>query len=127
MHRLETLLATGPNDEALAEIREIKRALEKIHEQLARLADTLEEAVANFSEYNHKLEAILDGDLTEEAMVEIHELTYTLENALAKINAELTHLADTLEELHLASEEYDTETAMNKGREYLSVAREVIE
>ncbi len=51
----------------------------------------------------------------------------TLENALGKINEELTRLADTLEELHVASEEYDRETAMNKGHEYLSVAREIIE
>lgn len=90
-------------------------------------ADTLPEAVANFSEYNHKLEAVLDGELSNEALVEIHELTYTLENALEKINEELARLADTLEELHVASEEYDAETALGKGREYLSVAREVIE
>jgi len=89
-------------------------------------ADTLQEAVANFSEYNHKLEGILNGELTNEALTEIHELTYTLENALEKINEELTRLADTLEEVHVATEQYDPDVVLSKGQEYLSVAREVI-
>ena len=91
-------------------------------------AETLEDAVKNFSEYNRKLEAVLDkGELTAEDLDTIHRLTYTLENALEKINEEFSALADTLEEVHVASETTDYETVKTKGQKYLSVARQLIE
>lgn len=91
-------------------------------------AETLEAAVGNFSEYNHKLEALLGkGELSAEDLAAVHEITYTLENALVKINAEFMALADTLEEVHVASETADTATVVNKGREYLRVSRQVID
>lgn len=89
-------------------------------------SDTLEQAVANFSEYNQKLAEVLAGELDNNAMVEVHELTYTIENALAKINAEFTELADTLEEVHLASEKFDAAEVQAKGDTYVSVATQVI-
>lgn len=88
---------------------------------------TLKEAVANFSEYNEKLEEILDGELTPEAMNEIHQITYTLENALGKINEEIDGLAVTLEEIHLASESADTNAVASNGKDYLETSRTVIE
>lgn len=87
----------------------------------------LKEAVANFSEYNEKLEKILDGELTPEAMNEVHQLTYTLENALGKINEEFDGLAVTLEEIHLASERADTDSVASNGKDYLETSRTVIE
>lgn len=92
----------------------------------AKPAETLSQAVANFSEYNYKLQEILAGDSTDAKMHEVHELTYTLETALEKINEEMTRLADTLEELHQASEKMDAEAVSVYGHAYLSVAREVI-
>jgi hypothetical protein len=90
-------------------------------------AETLEQAVRNFSEYNAKLQVVLDkGDLDAQNLSTVHELTYTLETALAKINAELTTLATTLEEVHLASEAADLATLETKGRQYLSIAGEVV-
>lgn len=90
-------------------------------------AHTLEEAVRNFSEHNHKLEAMLAQDtLNSRELFAIHELTYTLENALERINTELEALAETLEEVHVASETADTETVRSKGQQYLSVSRKVI-
>jgi hypothetical protein len=90
-------------------------------------ADTLEEAVTNFSEYNEKLRAILARDeLTAADIGTIHELTYTLENALEKINAEFAALAETLEEVHVASETADYGRVKEKGREYLSTATTVV-
>lgn len=86
----------------------------------------LKEAVANFSEYNKKLEQVLAGDLTPEAMNEVHQLTYTLENALGKINQEFDGLAETLEEIHLASERADTEGVASKGKRYLETSRTVV-
>ncbi len=89
-------------------------------------ANTLTEAVANFSEYNAKLEAILGGAVTDNDMHDIHILTYTLENALGKINDELAELAQVLEELHLATERMDREAVLEHGRNYLTTSREVI-
>lgn len=89
-------------------------------------ANTLTEAVANFSDYNAKLEAILGGAVTDNDMHDIHILTYTLENALGKINDELAELSQVLEELHLATERMDREAVVEHGRNYLTTSREVI-
>ena len=91
-------------------------------------AETLEEAVSNLSEYNRKLGAILAADdLSVADMAEIHELTYTLENALERINEELAELAEILEEVHVASETGDFDAALHRGREYLDISRKIVE
>lgn len=90
-------------------------------------AETLEQAVSNFKEYNQKLEQILKGELSPEAMNEVHQLTYTLENALGKINEEFDTLAETLESIHLASERADANTVKASGQQYLDVSRQVID
>lgn len=90
-------------------------------------AATLEQAVTNFSEYNKKLSALLDQDkLSPENLQQIHKLTYTLENALAKINSEFTGLAKTLESIHVASEKTDAKTVRMQGQSYLNTAGKVI-
>lgn len=89
-------------------------------------SETLTQAVANFSEYNNKLEQVLSGEMTPEAMNKVHELTYTLENALGKINEELRDLADTLEEVHIASERADGTAVKERSQHYLTTSREVI-
>lgn len=89
---------------------------------------TLEDAVANFSTYNTQLEEVLERDeLDGEALVTIHRLTYTLENALEKIEDELDDLADVLEDLHKASETGKVEDTRAHGRAYLDTARKVIQ
>uniref|UniRef100_UPI0026362295 DUF6746 family protein n=1 Tax=uncultured Methylophaga sp. TaxID=285271 RepID=UPI0026362295 len=61
-------------------------------------AESLEEAVTNFKRYNQRLENLLKQDsMSADDVTKVHELTYTLENALAKINDELDKLAVTLE------------------------------
>ncbi|WP_309044120.1 DUF6746 family protein [Marinobacter sediminicola] len=89
-------------------------------------ANTLEQAVANFSEYNNKLEKVLAGELTPEAMNEVHQLTYTLENALQKLDDEIDALEDTLEKVHKASEHADPDTVRTAGEQYLSNSRKMI-
>ncbi|TVR82909.1 MAG: hypothetical protein EA405_05565 [Rhodospirillales bacterium] len=91
-------------------------------------AATLDHAVKNFSEYNRRLEIILDkNELTSDDLDTIHQLSYTLENALEKIREELSALAETLEEVHLASETGEADRVMAEGGAYLSVARKLIE
>lgn len=90
-------------------------------------AESLAEAVASFSEYNQKLaDIVAKSELSAADMVEVHELTYTLENALEKIRSELDMLADVLEEVHVASERLDAEKIKSEGLKYLETAREVI-
>ncbi len=90
-------------------------------------ANTLKEAVINFSEHNAKLEEILTkASFTPEELHAVHELTYTLEKALKKINEEFVELAETLEKVHVASETADTEVVKNQGLRYLETARQVI-
>ncbi|HEY8386652.1 MAG TPA: DUF6746 family protein [Porticoccaceae bacterium] len=90
-------------------------------------SETLEAAVGNFSEYNKKLAEILAKDeLTPEDMVHVHELTYTLENALEKLEDEIDDLADVLEEVHEASERLDAATVKQQGDRYLDTAGKII-
>lgn len=89
-------------------------------------ANTLEQAVAHFSEYNNKLEKVLSGDLTPEAMNNVHQLTYTLENALQKLDDEIDKLEETLEKVHKASEHADPDTVRSAGEQYLTNSRKIV-
>lgn len=103
-------------------------AADEVEHYEGKKPESLEEAVALFSEYNARLEKILASDsLTGEQMEKVHELSYTLENALNRINSDLFKLTKTLEEVHLASERRDAETVDEQGRAYLSTARKVVE
>lgn len=90
-------------------------------------SETLKQAVSNFSEYNNKLAAILKKDtLSPQEMQQVHELTYTLENALEKMNISLAQLAMTLEAVHVGSETGDVESVKTQGSHYLDIARQLI-
>ena len=89
-------------------------------------APDLQTAVANFSEYNKRLEKALSGELTDADLMKIHELTYTLENALEKINDDLEDLADTLEEVHIASETFKRDELKKVAPQYLETSRQII-
>lgn len=87
---------------------------------------TLEEALENFSEANARLAEIISQDSPDtQAVFEVHQLTYTLENALEKIRDEMEELAEVLEEVHLASERNDGETVKERGEVYLETARKI--
>lgn len=89
-------------------------------------AATLEQAIKNFTAYNHKLQGILASELTPEKMAEIHQLSYTLENALEKIDDEVDQLKDALEHVHLGSEHMDYNKVKQQGRLYLENAAKLI-
>ena len=89
-------------------------------------APDLQTAVANFSEDNKRLEKALSGELTDADLMKIHELTYTLENALEKINDDLEDLADTLEEVHIASETFKRDELKKVAPQYLETSRQII-
>lgn len=90
-------------------------------------AETLSQAVANFSETNQQLAELLAQDeLSLEDLGTIHELTYTLENALEKINEEAEAMAVNLEEVHLGSETGDFERVQSHGADYLEAAQTLV-
>ncbi|KAA0010393.1 hypothetical protein F0A17_18200 [Billgrantia pellis] len=90
-------------------------------------ADTLSQAVANFSEHNQRFAELLAQDeLSLEDLGTIHELTYTLENALEKINKEADAMAVDLEEVHLGSETGDFERVQSHGANYLEAAQTLV-
>lgn len=89
-------------------------------------AESLEQAVSNFNKGNQRLEKLLSQDsLSAADIAAIHELTYTLENALAKINTDLDQLAVTLEEVHLGSEQSDAKRVRTEGEKYLAVTNDL--
>ena len=55
---------------------------ESVSHYKGKPAETLPQAVANFSEYNRKLKVLLDGPVTDADMDEVHQLTYTLETLI---------------------------------------------
>lgn len=92
----------------------------------AKSSDTFPEAVANFNEYNALMADLLETDpLTVDEMERIHELTYTIEVALAKMVETLSALPATLEEVHLASEGDDPAALRALADDYLAVAQEL--
>nr|WP_205738404.1 DUF6746 family protein [Halomonas endophytica] len=56
----------------------------------------------------------------------IHELTYTLENALETITEEVEAMAFTLEEVHQGSETGDIERVKSNGEAYLEAAQTLV-
>ncbi|KKO44142.1 hypothetical protein WG68_16920 [Arsukibacterium ikkense] len=89
-------------------------------------AATLSEAVELFRNSNVTLQKLIAGELTPAVMVEIHQLTYTLENALEKIHSETTLLKDVLEEVHLGSEHMDFAKVEHQAKRYLETATTLI-
>ncbi|MFP4274329.1 MAG: DUF6746 family protein [Paracoccaceae bacterium] len=96
---------------------------DEVDHYAAEKAETLAEAVALFNDYNARLAALLaEPDLDVTGMEQVHEYTYTLEEALAQINAAMADLPATLEEVHLASEGDDPDALRAVAAPYLATA-----
>jgi len=78
-------------------------------------AETLDEALINLRSNLPALETALAGELYEVSMNEIHELTYTLENAMERVRLEVIALQAELEALHLASEQWEADGVRRHG------------
>lgn len=87
--------------------------------------ETMAEAIAIIEKYNAQLEGRIQYELTPYTMAEIHQMTYSLENALEFIDDHLDQTQENLEKVHIASETMDTETVQNKGKEYLQGTKEL--
>lgn len=85
-----------------------------------------QQALATLAEANAKLTTILAGELNPTTMTEVHQLTYTLENALALIPAADDEIKEVLEEVHLGSETMDADRVRNNGEYYLQLAKKLV-
>ena len=85
----------------------------------AKPAPNLQAAVENLREYNQKLEEHLDQEMTVENMEKIHQLSYTLENALKRMDKDLDSIANVLEGMHLASEARNEQKVQGNAETYL--------
>ncbi|MFC3094566.1 hypothetical protein DRW07_13245 [Alteromonas sediminis] len=78
-------------------------------------------ALCNIQTYNEKLAALTSAENIDTAsMVKIHELTYTLENALARLKTTIAETAQALEEVHLASESIKADVIKKSAKTYFS-------
>jgi metal-responsive CopG/Arc/MetJ family transcriptional regulator len=119
MH-LFTAFAAGA---ALSFVMTTASFADEVEHYFAEPSETIEEALRNFMEYNGKVQEVLSRETLSVAdMEEIHEYTYTIELALAKMNEEFSALAVTLEELHLATEEHDEAIVRGIAETYFATA-----
>jgi hypothetical protein len=88
--------------------------------------ETLAEAFTIIEKYNAQLEGRIQYELTPYTMAEIHQMSYSLENALQFIEEHLNKTQENLEKVHIASETNDPETVQEKGKEYLQGTKELI-
>lgn len=97
------------------------QAEDRLEHYQGKSAETLEQAVVNFVEGNRELRELLEGEVSSADLARVHELSYTLENALGKMNKEMKVLAMLLEQVHLASETAKTETVQGSGWAYFEI------
>lgn len=89
-------------------------------------AENLQQAIMNLNKYNAMLDEIVNGDLSAEDMAKVHELTYTLEVALARLSKELDVAANSLEEVHLGSEQMNKQRVKGFGKDYLKTLNHLL-
>ncbi|WEJ62437.1 DUF6746 family protein [Thiomicrorhabdus lithotrophica] len=89
--------------------------------------ENLSEAVQAFSEQNKKFAAIIEkGSIELKEMGDIHQMTYSMENALRKIKAEVAEMEVLLEEVHEASEHGEKQKVLKEGQKYLEKAQTLV-
>lgn len=114
------LAACGQSDSSNAALPHDPEDVERIEHFKGLAAPDWATAVAHLQEYNQQLTDILARqDLGHEDMDRVHQLTYTLENAVERIQGDLQILADALEEVHLASESDDVQRLRSNAAIYL--------
>lgn len=85
-------------------------------------AADIAEARANLAAANAELRELLSQDeLSSADMARVHEISYTMENAIQRVQTDLEEAAVALEEVHLASEEMDRETVNRQAPNYLDL------
>ncbi|ENO78500.1 hypothetical protein B447_14319 [Thauera sp. 27] len=85
----------------------------------AQQAESIAQTMANLREANAKLRALLAGEVGEYDIHDIHSLSYTLEDSLARIAEEVKQLHNTVADMHFASEGLKRDAVIDFGTAYL--------
>lgn len=86
-----------------------------------RPAESWDQAITHLRDGKATLAELLAREtLGPNDLHQVHELTYTLENALERMRGELAAMAETLEAVHVASESNDSATVARGGRRFLA-------
>ncbi|WP_068586471.1 DUF6746 family protein [Thiomicrospira sp. WB1] len=84
---------------------------------------TYAQAQAYLREYNAKLAALAeDGTINPAEMGEIHQLTYTLENSLERMEEEMERIEEVLERVHQGSEHGEYDAVLKHTHDYLDAS-----
>jgi len=84
------------------------------------------QAVETLKAVNGKLQTWLSGELTSQRMTKIHQISYTMENALPYLNGDTETASEHLEGMHLASERMEAGAVKTHGDAYLHTVRELL-
>ncbi|WP_130538303.1 DUF6746 family protein [Thiomicrorhabdus indica] len=86
-----------------------------------KMPTTYEQAQEYLVESKAKLAAILaDGNVSRVEMGEIHQLTYSLENALEFMEEEIEQIQETLERVHKGSERGTNAQVFQDAQQFLN-------
>ena len=96
-----------------------EKAPERVAHYQGKQASGLAEAVANLREANAQLADLLGGEVGEYDIHDIHSLSYTLEESLAKLRKEVENLQGEVESMHFYSEGLDRDEVIQYGNAYL--------
>lgn len=89
------------------------------HYQGERPGD-LSSALTLLDDFAQRLQQQLANDNLDPVVLnEIHQLTYTLENALGRLSTDVAELAELLESVHVASETAGAATVREDGERFL--------
>lgn len=103
-------------------------ASEEVDHYEAEPSGSLAEALENLGAYNAKVAAVMDrDDLGVADMEEVHQYTYTMEQAVARIAAEMEEMAVVLERVHLSSEGDDPDALREATEIYLELSAPLTE
>lgn len=100
---------------------------DRVEHYAGKEVESKQAAVKILHTYNARLEERLAGDLSPKTMTAIHEMSYTMENALAKLDGDLDGAAQSLERMHLASERLEKDAVQRHARAYLHVMPKVLD
>jgi len=89
-----------------------------------KVPTSYEEAQTNLMQGNADLAKIVeDGKVTPVEMGEIHQLTYTLENALEYMEEEIERVQELLEEVHQGSEKGTNAQVLRDSKRYIQQSK----
>lgn len=89
-------------------------------------AKDLNTALCNLKAFDEKLQLIANkSKLKLEDLAEVHQLTYTLEVALQKIQADINQAAIDLETVHKSSERAEFDNVKQASEAYLKTTKQL--